>query len=131
MRRLCQLAVLASLLLPAATAFSENSKYRIMGVGNESCGAWMEGRAYMSVLRSGSVKGSSDNNLRMLSWTHWLAGYITAYNRFGPGSADVAKGTDLEGLLRWLDTYCEQHPLDHFAAALEVLVSELNSRAAR
>jgi hypothetical protein len=60
----------------------------------------------------------------------WVLGFITGYNLYGPGSNNVSKGTDLEGLNAWLDNYCAGHPLDPFGVAAQALIFELGKKAA-
>ena len=56
----------------------------------------------------------------------WLLGYITASNEFGPGSSDLTRATDVEGLKSWVDNYCTAHPLKTLAEAARSLTHELS-----
>jgi hypothetical protein len=54
--------------------------------------------------------------------TQWALGFLA-------GVSDVARrdlldGTDVQGVLGWLDHYCWQRPTDRFVNALEAFVNE-------
>jgi hypothetical protein len=38
---------------------------------------------------------------------------------------DGLRGTDAEGIARWIDPYCEAHPLDNVETATDALALEL------
>lgn len=106
----------AHLLLAAAQpvhAMDSTGKYTILGPGNLSCGEWL------SIRRQGNDYAISS----------WVTGYVTAYNTFPNGKINIAGGTDVEGMLAWIDNYCAKNPLDKIAAAAVALSDELMGRA--
>ena len=99
-----------------AHSMADNTGYNIMGISGKSCGDWTTERK----------KGESWEVVARMSW---VLGYVTAVNRFGPWSSNVAAGTDANGLLAWIDNYCTQHPLEDIETAGGLLVAELGQRA--
>jgi hypothetical protein len=63
-----------------------------------------------------------------LSTIGWVAGYITAYNRQTPDTAEILGNTNLASVMLWLKNYCKAHPLDDLAGAMDVLTIELYPR---
>ena len=59
----------------------------------------------------------------------WVQGYLTAVNVFGDGPSHLAKGTDADGIMTWIDNYCAQHPGDSLTVAAKALVNELTEKA--
>jgi len=63
----------------------------------------------------------------------WVQGYLSAFNALsavnGHG-ADLAAGTDDDGIFRWIDNYCANHPLSQLSSAAAELIAELDRRAA-
>ena len=62
-----------------------------------------------------------------------MLGYITAFNRWGPyydapGISDIAKGTDADGLIGWIDNWCRANPIENIADAAQNLIFELYKR---
>jgi hypothetical protein len=71
-------------------------EHPVLGQGNVTCGAWLEGR--------------QDGNLNATNRTAWVLGYLTAYNEFGPKEhADVSDAKSTDELTGWIDGYCQQH----------------------
>jgi len=107
----------AALLFAAAAAFASAapaSEYTIYGVGGRPCAAWLRARA----------QPASDSTIMQ----SWLLGYVTSVNAYQLTiSADVALGTDPDGMFRWIDDYCAGHPLDSVARAATGLVGVLRS----
>ena len=63
----------------------------------------------------------------------WVMGFLSAHNWHnanagGPG--DIASGTDLNGMLAWIDNYCAAHPLEKIVEATQALIVELSQRPA-
>ena len=95
------LAMLAGVLFSTTVAQSKNSSYTIMDIGNEEfCGAYLQWRSHMEALSTGKKGSRPDCKERAILGYSWMAGFITAYNRFGPGSQNVAGSTDAEGMSR-------------------------------
>jgi hypothetical protein len=81
----------------------------------DSCGAWTRYRA--------------ENSAQALEG--WVLGFISGANAFRPGSSDLAPGTTADGLLGWIDQYCQKNPLDSVTTAGFKLVGELDRRRNR
>lgn len=111
-------ALLSLLLLPniAHALANGQGEYTILGAGTNSCGDWTKARA-------------GDHDWNQLIITGWILGYLTATNRYAPGSDDVTGNTDIEGIRAWFDSYCNQHPLEIISKAAEALVNELKQRS--
>lgn len=103
---------LGSLHLPTS-ATDNTGKYMVFGPGVSSCGEWTNLR------RERSDYGISG----------WLTGYISAYNSLPNGISNIAQGTDVEGMLAWVDNYCAKNPLDKISTAASALVDELLTRS--
>lgn len=58
----------------------------------------------------------------------WVLGYLTAYNEHVAPDGNISAGTDADGLMLWLDSYCQAHPLDNLGTATSALVAELKAR---
>jgi hypothetical protein len=103
--------MIASLAL-VEVAKAEGRDY--FGVGGDSCGAWINARAKSDAARHGS----------------WVLGYISALNVWGViGREDALKNVDAAGIYQWLDTYCQENPLETIATAAGKLVRELDRRS--
>ena len=117
MKQLC-LGLLATLIvLPFACQARPNQEgaYEVLGVGTIACEVWTKDRA---------DKGSDRNFINGA----WLQGYLTAVNVFGDGPSHLAKGTDAEAIMTWIDNYCAQHPGDSLTVAAKALVNELTEK---
>jgi hypothetical protein len=67
-----------------------------------------------------------DSRSRELS--HWMDGFITAYNSFVHPSGNVFASSDYEEINAWLDRYCQQDPTKHVYAAVLALIEHFNTR---
>jgi len=88
--------------------------YQILGRGTTSCGSYLEARRTRDV--------------SFLAYEAWLTGYVTAVNLASANTEDISRGTDLDGLLGWLDNWCQTHPTSSYASASEALVSFLRRK---
>ncbi len=89
--------------------------YTTLGAGAVSCGRWTQERA------------KKDGTDAILS--NWVLGFLTGVNVYGAGSSsNVPKGTDADGVMATIDSYCAERPLDTLAAACASLVLELAVR---
>ena len=59
----------------------------------------------------------------------WIQRYLNAVNVFGDGPSHLAKGTNAEGIMTWIDNYCAQHPGHSLTVAAKALVNELTEKA--
>jgi hypothetical protein len=56
----------------------------------------------------------------------WLSGWISAHNRLMPDTYSlVIDDEQLEGPLKFIEDWCELHPLEDFVAGAGALVDEL------
>ena len=103
--------VICLLVVPRRTAADES--YFLIGSGNESCGAWTQDRR-------DKVSNAQES---------WVAGFISGVNVVyavrSPGAGNLGQKTDFYGLMAWIDSYCQAHPLDVLASASIYLVGEL------
>jgi hypothetical protein len=110
-------AVFSLVALPFISGglFADGQPYTVFGKGNESCGKWVQERRA--------------NDWATTTSESWLAGYVTAYNRWvALLGGDITHGIDLDGLLAWIDSYCGQHPLNKVSTAAEALIFSLEDR---
>jgi hypothetical protein len=115
MRRVVLLIVLISALLTVQD-FAIGGPVNVLGLGNESCGTWLQNRG-----------GQSYGELTQLGW---VTGYVTAFNNYAEHqSGNVTAGTDADGLFTWIDAYCQANPLDNLFRASSALIRELELRA--
>jgi hypothetical protein len=92
-----------------ASAADQVGPYATMGIGVLSCGAYNEAR-----------KKGTDR-----SFTIWIGGYITTTNYNLKDTNDIAGSTDLDGMMGWLDNWCQANPTKNFAYAAWHLVNFL------
>jgi hypothetical protein len=110
------LATLITLPIPCQARPNQEGAYEVLGVGTISCEVWTKNRADKSNDRN-FINGA------------WIQGYLTAVNVFGDGPSHLAKGTDAEAIMTWIDNYCAQHPGDSLTVAAKALVNELTEKA--
>ena len=86
----------------------------IFGAGTAaSCGAWTKAR-----------------QSKTAAWAEqWVAGYLSGINTISD-KPDALKGiTDAEGLMAWLDNYCQANPFDLIGTAADELLQHLRANA--
>jgi hypothetical protein len=119
MKRTCSWALIAFATMAWPTMASalpnENGEYAKLGVGNLECDVWTQAR------QIGDVNAVWWKTLIL----GWVQGFLTAYNSYGPVTSDVSEDTDAEGITRWVDDFCLQHPSNNISGAAEALVAEL------
>jgi hypothetical protein len=109
------LATLITLPIPCQARPNQEGAYEVLGVGTISCEGWTKDRADKSTDRN-FINGA------------WVQGYLTAVNVFGDGPSHLAKGTDADGIMTWIDNYCARHPGDSLTVAAKALVNELTDK---
>lgn len=101
----------AAILLLAATP-SMSAGYRtipVRGVGEEDCGVWVGHRKI-------------PNDPKALEMEAWVNGFMTAADLYSnDGDTKVSR----EGMLVWMDRYCQRRPLDQVYRATRNLIYEL------
>jgi len=106
-------ATLITLPISCQARPNQEGAYEVLGGGTISC-----------------AKNRADkSNDRNFINGAWIQGYLTAVNVFGDGPSHLAKGTDAEGIMTWIDNYCAQHPGDSLTVAAKALVNELTEKA--
>lgn len=95
-------------------AIDGRGKYDVFGSGSVRCNQWE---------RSRQLKDStSDRDAQ------WVAGYITAYNRWVHKGRSIMPDSDPEALFAMVDRFCGENPLDTLSGAVESLVLDLKGR---
>ena len=114
------------LALCTAVVFSAPAsadQIRIYGHGTKSCEKLLT--EYQQNLHS----PDSLEKLPFSADTVWVAGYLTAFNRYSSThTASVLASTDIDGAMQWIVNYCAQHPGDSIAQASVALVDALLGR---
>jgi hypothetical protein len=113
-RNLLMVLVVTVLLHSEVGAADKTGNYQVLGSGALSCGSWTAER------KKGSDIAAAKKIL--------VTGYISAYNRWVHPGYDVTEGTDNDGVYAWIDYYCQAHPLDMMAIAVEALIEHFRSR---
>jgi hypothetical protein len=61
----------------------------------------------------------------------WVAGFLSAYNRYAHEGRNVMAGRDPDELLAWAERFCRANQGVTVAAAAETMVHELNQARMR
>jgi hypothetical protein len=108
----CTIAL--AVLLVSQTAVVEAHQIIMLGVGNISCGKWLQRRA--------------ENSAETIADQSWVTGYITSFNNFIHESGNVSAGIGAGELFAWIDGYCQVHQMDTLFRASNALIQELEKR---
>jgi len=106
MRLLFVGASVVGTLMLCQSAAADINHVLTYGVGNSSCGQWLELR-------------KSHSEYVMSSW---LSGYVTGASAYNSGKMAA---TDTDGLVADADQFCRAHPLDPFLDAAAIVVLHL------
>jgi hypothetical protein len=106
------IAFFVTMLVAPVQAGDEAGEYG--HYGSVSCGLW--------------VNAKEEKGLERTMLLGWVAGYITAANALVPGKINWLEGSDLDGAMLWIDTYCNENPLSNTHDAMKVLMRELGVR---
>jgi hypothetical protein len=101
MARCLLLAILAVTLSGGTT-----EAYQLLGPGGASCGTWTADR------RTG---------LHQIDLA-WVLGFLTAVGYIGVDNLDPLQGLDANAVAAWIDSYCQQHPLQDIDAAAQAFL---------
>ena len=97
--------------------------YAILGLGGDSCGKFIASKQRnTSKIIDGMYAG----------YTFYAQGYITGLNmhffhlapNINTKLLNILEGTDMDGVMLWLENYCNKNPLDNFESAVKSLVIE-------
>jgi len=102
--------LLLILSIVPANAADSNKDYKVMGLGQTSCKAFVasdaEGKAF---------------------FYSWLAGYMTAYNRIENDTYSIlGPSKKLGNIEGWLQDYCHLNPTIDFSDAIHKLLIKLH-----
>lgn len=113
MRALIAAALLAALLVPATARADERTGITIYGPGTTKCRMWTSdqggggGPAYMEKI--------------------WVLGFMSAYNNYMVHNRPGLTSAETTTFFDWINTYCEDHPLDTLAVATAKLVEHIKN----
>ena len=106
-------AAAALVLCSQAMAADRDGRYTVLGApGLETCAEWLEVRGTEAVAAE-QIKA-------------WVAGFVSAYNRYAYDGRSVMGGRDPRELLAWAERFCHANPGVTVAAAAETMIQELN-----
>jgi hypothetical protein len=103
----------------AAEAADGRSQFMVLGAGFSSCESWTTDRE------------ADGPNSRFKE--QWVLGYVTAMNNWvlpaDRGAArNLAEEEGVEGLLDWMDDYCDDNPLTNVGNAVALMANEFQDR---
>jgi len=103
-----------------ANAADLKQRIALYGVGSSSCGsllqAWQESSPDVGVQHDGQLFRSKAS-----LYQEWIAGFISAKN-MAEESGDVASGSDIQGITRWIRNYCQANPTHLVSRAASAFV---------
>jgi hypothetical protein len=87
----------------SASANELPQTFTVYGLGQASCGRYLS-----DIARIPSAEESYSN---------WLGGYLSAFNRFNAGANTLTQGLDIAGALSWITNHCRTDPTENFQGA--------------
>ncbi len=99
------------LFISEAVAIDNKGNFLMRGIGSKSgsCGSYV----------------SETDVYRKWEFESWMLGYISGVNAYKKGKEDYSKGLDAQGLVKWMDNYCQKNPLDSYGTGVEILLNEI------
>jgi hypothetical protein len=91
-----------------ALAADESGNAAIWGAGQKSCFSYLKAR------------NSDDDGF----YSHYLMGYLTAYNTLTPDTYRISGDKNLIDILGWLDAYCDERQVHGFDQAVLEFITE-------
>lgn len=70
----------------------------------------------------------SNNGVALAQVDAWVAGYITAYNRQTPDTANILGNTSLQSAIQWVEKWCRASPKSNLSMAMNALTAEFHAR---
>ncbi len=104
MKPLICLALTVALMIGSVGAAGE--PFALIGLGLASCGTWTAAR----------------RDRRSSNYAQWILGFLSGAADVGVSNGmnlDPLKGVDADGVLGWMDNYCQAHPLSQIVDAAE------------
>ena len=107
-----------------ASAIDEDSKlYRAYGIGPKKCALYIQ-------LRERKLPGDHsakdyENTDKVVA--QWVAGYMTAHNRYVQDTFDVTAAAGKDKVMGWLESLCRENPVQPFVSAVEDLAFRLHA----
>jgi hypothetical protein len=93
-------------------------KVSIGGSGANPCSAWTQDR-------SGTTDAARQASQSRIDW---ISGFFSAVNLFAEQFGSLHGGIDdRDGMIAWIDTYCQEHPTDPLFVAAGDLVFDLRN----
>ena len=113
------------LYLLTTEAKADEKKIMIYGTGTKSCGSYLpEYQTYLRYKQTNNILITDDSVF--LTYLSWIQGFLTAVNELNNMHIDdIQKGTDYDGIMSWIDNYCQKHPLENIQTATTLLMYEL------
>jgi hypothetical protein len=102
----------------------------LLGSGSARVWAGDESLNYVSIgrgLETCTVMTTA-SDARYPQVIHWLAGYLTSYNRWQPETYDITGDPPASDWERWIQQYCLMHPTIKIAQAVEAFVHAVYPR---
>jgi len=98
---------IAFLPTSAGHAKDVNGAFRIWGIGEEACVKFLDDRR---------------SPLLVEPYRVWLEGFLTALNSQIPDTYDIARDTDMDGILEWITQWCRVNPGEKFWSGVQAYV---------
>jgi len=106
-----------------ASAIDEDSKlYRAYGVGPKKCALYVQLRERK--LPGKYIVKDYENTDEVVA--QWVAGYMTAHNRYVQDTFDVTAAAGEDKVMGWLEWLCRENPEQPFVSAVEDLAFRLH-----
>ena len=103
-------------------ALAQDETYTVIGgPGLVQCSQWLR------VSDNDTLRVYDDDDVVEEQVKARVAGFLTAYNRYGLEQGNVAEGRTAEELLDWADRFCQANPEATMAMLAESMIIELES----
>jgi hypothetical protein len=103
-------------------ADAQESRYTVIGApGLVTCERWLV------VSDNDTLRVRDDDDIVEEQVKAWVAGFLSAYNRYGRERGNVAEGRTADDLIGWADRFCEANPDATMAMLAETMINELNA----
>ncbi|MEW6688693.1 MAG: hypothetical protein AB1452_06320 [Pseudomonadota bacterium] len=108
--------LLAAALLAVAPAAAAADKDGLFAIhGGRSCWDYL-------------VWKDSDNGVALAQVDAWVAGYVTAYNKQTPDTADILGNTSLRSAVQWVEKWCRANPKSNLSMAMNALTATFHAQ---